>query len=286
MSTEALSPQEIVMQTLTSSVRKVRKSVLTTFLLGILAGAFIGLGALFFTIVKSDATFSFATQQLVGGLVFSVGLILVVVAGAELFTGNNLIAISWANKRISTTEMIQNWIIILVSNMLGAISLVLMVYLSGHINANDGAIAKAYVDMAIGKTSLSFTEAFLRGVLCNILVCLGVWMAMGGKTVTDKILAIIFPITLFVAAGFEHSIANLYILPMGWLIQQFAETATVGPQISFTGIVNNLIPVILGNIVGGSILVGLMYHFIYLRNQKNDIEASSKKKTIKRRTNV
>lgn len=266
MSTESLSPREIVLQTLNSSVKKVRKPLLTTFLLGVLAGAFIGLGALFYTIVKADATYSFATKQLLGGLVFAVGLILVVVAGAELFTGNNLLAISWANKRITTKEMIGNWVVIFFSNMIGAVSLAVMVYLSGHISMNDGAIAETYVKMAEAKTSLPFLTAFFRGVLCNILVCLGVWMAMGGKTITDKILAIIFPIALFVAAGFEHSIANLFIIPLGLIIKNYGDVSIATQHLSISGLFNNLIPVVLGNIVGGSILVGLMYHFIFLRD--------------------
>lgn len=269
MSTEALTPRQIVLQTLNSSVKKVRKPLLTSFLLGILAGAFIGLGALFYTIVKADATYSFATQQIFGGFVFSVGLILVVVAGAELFTGNNLLAISWANKRISTKEMIGNWLVIFFSNMVGALSLAVMVYLSGHLEMNDGAIAKAYLKMADAKASLPFSTAFFRGVLCNILVCLGVWMAMGGRTVTDKILAIVFPITLFVAAGFEHSIANLFIIPVGLLIKNFSEIDMVTQHLNFAGMVKNLVPVLLGNIVGGSVLVGLMYNFIFLRKKEN-----------------
>lgn len=268
MSTIASSPEEIVKTTLDSSVKKVKKPFITSFLLGILAGAFIGLGALFYTIVKSDATYSFATKQMVGGFVFSLGLILVVVAGAELFTGNNLIAIGWAEKRVSTKQMIRNWIIIFFSNMLGAISLAVMVYLSGHLDLNNGEIAKTYLKMAEAKCSLPFYEAFFRGVLCNILVCLGVWMAMGGKTITDKILAIIFPITLFVAAGFEHSIANLFIIPMGLLINHFSDVQKATQHLNLSGMLNNIVPVLLGNIVGGSILVGLMYHFIYLRNNK------------------
>lgn len=268
MSTVANSPEEIVKQTLNTSVKKVKKPFVTSFLLGILAGAFIGLGALFFIIVKSDTTYSFATQQIFGGLVFSIGLILVVVAGAELFTGNNLIAIAWAEKRVSTKKMVRNWVIIFFSNLLGALSLALMVYWSGHLDLNNGEIAKTYLKIAASKCSLPFYTAFFRGVLCNILVCLGVWMAMGGKTVTDKILAIIFPITLFVAAGFEHSIANLFIIPLGLLIQNFSEYQLISEHLNLTGMLQNIVPVVLGNIIGGSVLVGLMYHFIYLKNQK------------------
>lgn len=269
MTTIAYSPEEIVREALNSSVKKVKKSFVTTFLLGVLAGAFIGLGALFYTIVKADETYSFATKQILGGFVFSLGLILVAVAGAELFTGNNLIAIGWAEKRVSTKQMIRNWVIIFLSNMVGAVSLAVMVYLSGHLDMNGGKVAQTYVKMAEAKSSLPFITAFFRGVLCNILVCLGVWMAMGGKTVIDKVVAILFPITLFVAAGFEHSIANLFIIPLGLMIQYFGEAQVATEHLSILGMIKNIVPVLLGNIVGGSVLVGLMYHFIFLRNRAN-----------------
>ncbi|MBE7689990.1 formate/nitrite transporter family protein [Tenacibaculum piscium] len=268
MSTKVFSPEEIVHQTLQSSVKKVKKPFITSFLLGVLAGAFIGLGALFYTIVKADETYSFATKQILGGFVFSLGLILVVIAGAELFTGNNLIAIAWAEKKVSTKEMMRNWAIIFFSNMIGALSLAVMVYFSGHLDMNHGAIAETYLKMADVKCGLPFMTAFFRGMLCNILVCLGVWMAMGGKTITDKILAIVFPITLFVAAGFEHSIANLFIIPVGLLIKTFSDIQITTQFLSVSGMLKNLIPVILGNIIGGSVLVGLMYHFIFLKNKK------------------
>ncbi|MCD8399522.1 formate/nitrite transporter family protein [Tenacibaculum finnmarkense] len=268
MSTKVFSPEEIVNQTLNSSVKKVEKSFLTSLLLGILAGSFIGLGALFYTIVKSDQTYSFATKQILGGFVFSLGLILVIIAGAELFTGNNLIAIAWAEKKVSTKQMMRNWGIIFFSNMIGAISLAVMVYFSGHLDMNNGAIAETYLKMADAKCNLPFMTAFFRGILCNILVCLGVWMAMGGKTITDKILAIVFPITLFVAAGFEHSIANLFIIPLGLLIKTFSDVQITTLFLSISGMIKNLIPVILGNIIGGSVFIGLMYHLIFLNNKK------------------
>lgn len=268
MSTTIYSPEEITKQAVEISIKKANKPFVSSFLLGVLAGAFIGLGALFYTLVKSDSTYSFATKQIFGGFVFSLGLILVVVAGAELFTGNNLISVGWAEKKVSTKKMIRNWIIIFFSNMLGAISLAVIIYLSGHLNMNGGAIGKTYLKMAEAKCSLSFTTAFFKGVLCNILVCLGVWMAMGGKTITDKVFAIIFPITLFVAAGFEHSIANLFIIPLGLLAQHFDDTHTaITHNLSILGMFRNIVPVLLGNIVGGSIMIGLMYHFIFLKKK-------------------
>lgn len=269
MSTIANTPEQILEQSLDVSKKKVQKSFLSSFLLGVLAGAFIGFGALFYTIIKSDSTYSFATKQVLGGFVFSVGLILVVVAGAELFTGNNLIAIGWAEKKVSTQQMMRNWLIIFFSNLLGAVSLAVLVYLSGHVSMNDGEVAYTYLKMADAKCTLPFSTAFFRGVLCNILVCLGVWMAMGGKTVTDKILAIIFPITLFVAAGFEHSIANLFIIPLGLIIQNFSEYHIVSENLTIAGMVNNIIAVVLGNILGGSVMVGLMYHFIFIKAKKS-----------------
>lgn len=143
-----------------------------------------------------------------------------------------------------------------------------MVYFSGHLDMNNGAIAETYLKMADAKCNLPFMTAFFRGILCNILVCLGVWMAMGGKTITDKILAIVFPITLFVAAGFEHSIANLFIIPLGLLIKTFSDIQITTSFLSISGMIKNLIPVILGNIIGGSVFIGLMYHLIFLNNKK------------------
>lgn len=259
------SPKEIAEQTLFLGIQKTKTPTTTTFLLGILGGAFIGLGALFYTLIKADTTYSFATKQVFGGFVFSLGLILVVVAGANLFTGNNLITMAWAKQKITTKTMFYNWSIVFISNMLGAVSLALIVYFSGHIYMNNNGVAIAYLKMAEAKCSLPFYEAFLKGILCNILVCLAIWMATAGKSITDKIMAIIFPITLFVAAGFEHSIANLFIMPLAFCIANFSDVDYVTHHITIGRILHNIIPVVLGNIIGGGGFIGIMYYFIYIR---------------------
>lgn len=266
---KVLTPKEITEQLLNIGINKVNKSTHQTFLLSMLAGAFIGLGAVFYTIVKADATYSFATKQLLGGFVFSVGLILVMVAGAELFTGNSLISIAWASKKVTLKELLANWGTVFIGNMFGAIGLAVIVYISGHLSLNHNAIGETYLKMANAKCLLTYEQAFFRGVLCNFLVCLGVWMAIGGKTVSDKVLAIIFPIALFVAAGFEHSIANLFIIPLGLLIQNFSEiNHTTTEALTITNMASNIICVTLGNIVGGGFFVGIVYHTIFLKKSK------------------
>ncbi|MGF1717510.1 formate/nitrite transporter family protein [Photobacterium chitinilyticum] len=266
---DAFSPKQIAEKVDSIGVVKARLPLLSMVMLGILAGAFIGLGALYFVLVKSDASFSFATGQVLGGLSFSLGLLLVVVAGAELFTGNNLLAMAWADKKITTSELFNNWVVVCGANFIGATGLAVLVFLSGHTELNQGAIAEQYLKIAEAKCSLPFWTAFFRGVLCNVLVCMAVWMALAGRSVIDKSVAIIFPISAFVAAGFEHSIANMYFIPLAMLINVFGETggSTVAESVTLLGFIGNLIPVILGNLVGGSVLVGFVYHVIYQRGQ-------------------
>jgi formate transporter len=253
---DAYAPQEIAARISNVGVVKARLPWLTQALLGMLAGAFIGLGALMFTLVASDTALGFAASRLLGGLVFSLGLVLVIVAGAELFTGNNLIAMAWAGGHISTSELLRNWAIVCAANFVGAAGLALLVALSGQASMNDGAVARTAIRIATAKAELPWLEAFFRGVLCNVLVCMAVWMAMAGRSVTDKVLAIVFPITAFVAAGFEHSIANMYFFPLAMLL---------GAPLGAADMARNLLPVIAGNIVGGSVLVALVYWLIYLR---------------------
>lgn len=264
---DAYSPREIAEQVHRLGVTKARLPFLQTAMLGMIAGGFIGLGALYFTLVASDATLGFAATRVLGGLVFSLGLILVSVAGAELFTGNNLMIMAWADRKITIAEVLRNWVIVYAANAFGAIGLAVVVYLANHGAMNGGAVGVAYVKIAAAKTALPFGEAFFKGVLCNLLVCLAVWLAMAGHTVVDKIVAIVFPISAFVAAGFEHSVANMYFIPLGLLL---ADTAAVPAgaslaSLSWSGFVSNLIPVTLGNIVGGSVMVALVYYVIYRR---------------------
>lgn len=262
---DAYSPREIAERVRTVGVAKTRLPFLSLAMLGVLAGAFIGLGALYFVLVKSDASLGFAAGQVLGGLAFSLGLILVIVAGAELFTGNNLLVMAWADRLISTGEVLKNWAVVCLTNFIGAAGLALLVFLSGHTDMNNGAIADQYVKIASIKCSLPFWTAFFRGMMCNVLVCMAVWMALAGRSVIDKAVAIIFPISAFVAAGFEHSIANMYIIPIAILIKNFGVHNVAGEAVTWAGFFRNIIPVILGNLVGGSVLVGLVYHVIYRR---------------------
>lgn len=257
---DAYAPAEIARRVEEIGVAKARLSFLPLVMLGLLAGAFIGLGSLYFVVVVSDASLGFAAQRVLGGAVFSLGLLLVVVAGAELFTGNNLLAMAWADGKIRTGELLRNWAIVSVANFAGAAGLAVLVFLSGHVGMNDGAVGQTYLEIAAAKTSLPLSTAFFRGVLCNVLVCLAVWMALAGRSVVDKLAAIVLPISAFVAAGFEHSIANMYFLPLAMLLQ-----AAAGEPVAWAGLWRNLAPVIAGNVVGGSVLVALVYHVIYRR---------------------
>jgi formate/nitrite transporter len=262
---DAFSPREIAERVEKIGVAKARLPLLSTVMLGILAGGFIGLGALYFVLVRSDASLGYAAGQVLGGVAFSLGLILVVVAGAELFTGNNLLAMAWADRRISTVELLRNWVVVCGANFVGAAGLAGFVYVSGHPELNNGAIAEQYLKIAAAKCALPFWTAFFKGVLCNVLVCMAVWMASAGRSVTDKILAIVFPISAFVAAGFEHSIANMYIIPLAILLKSAGLAGVGADAIGWYGLFRNLVPVILGNLVGGSVFVGLVYYVIYRR---------------------
>jgi formate/nitrite transporter len=195
-----------------------------------------------------------------GGVAFSLGLLLVVVAGAELFTGNNLLVMAWADGKLSTAEVLLNWGVVCAANFAGALALAAIVFLSGHLELNGGAVGRTYIAIATAKVSLPFWKAFFSGVLCNVLVCMAVWMTLAGRSVVDKAVAIVFPISAFVAAGFEHSVANMYIIPLAMMLQ-----ASAGGTVHVADLFGNLVPVIAGNVVGGSMLVALVYYVIYRR---------------------
>ena len=237
-------------------VAKARLPLLSLTLLGLWAGVFIALGSLMFTLVASDASLGFAASRMLGGLVFSLGMVLVTVAGAELFTGNNLIVMAWASGRVSSAELLRNWVVACAANFLGAAGLALLVWLAARESMNGGAVGRTVIGIASAKAQLSPATAFFSGVLCNVLVCMAVWLAQAGHSVTDKVLGVVFPIAAFVAAGFEHSIANV------WL---FAYAALLGAPLGWGDALRNLVPVVAGNIVGGSLLVALVYWVIYLR---------------------
>jgi formate/nitrite transporter len=267
---DCYSPKEIAERVENVGVTKANLPLLSMAALGVLAGGFIGLGGMFFTLVVSDASLSFAAARVLGGVAFSLGLILVVVAGAELFTGNNLLVMACVSGRISTARLAENLIVVYLANLIGAAGLAVLVALSNHWKMGDTAIAKAAVNLAAAKCSLSFSEAFFKGVLCNVLVCLAVWLAMAGRNVSDKILAVVFPIAAFVAAGFEHSVANMYFIPLGIFLREHVTPSGVLSldSLDWLGFVRNLVPVTLGNLVGGAGMVGFVYWVIYRREFK------------------
>ncbi|MBK6785898.1 MAG: formate/nitrite transporter family protein [Saprospiraceae bacterium] len=257
---DAYAPSEIAKRVSNMGVTKANADFVTLFVLGVMAGAFSALGGLFCSVVITDSTLGFGITRLIGGSSFCLGLVLVVIGGAELFTGNNLLAMAWASKKITTGLLLRNWVIVYTGNVIGALLVVAGVYLAETAQMAQGGLGETLQSIAVAKSNLTFAVGFSRGVLCNTLVCLAVWLAMGGHTVTDKILAILFPITAFVTMGFEHSIANWFFIPMGMMLDQ-------GNQISMNGAFNNLLSVTLGNIVGGSILVAGIYWIAYLRNE-------------------
>jgi formate/nitrite transporter len=258
--TDAHPPRDIARMVERLGVTKARTDTVTLGVLAVLAGAFISMGALFFTVVVTGSRLGFGPTRLLGGVSFSLGLILVVVAGAELFTGNNLLAMAWASRLIGTRDVLRNWMIAYAGNVIGCLATVLVVVWAGMDGFGGGAVGETAVQIAAGKANLSAGQAFARGVLCNALVCLAVWLAMGGRSVADKILAIIFPITAFVAIGFEHSIANWCFLPFGLAL----DTQGVIP---IAGAALNLAAATAGNIVGGTLLVAAVYWFAYLRGE-------------------
>src|SRR5882757_3323884 len=261
----AYSPAEIKEAIEKVGVKKANLPLLVSLMLAVIAGGSIGLGALYYSIVVSDAELSFATARVMGGLVFSLGLVIVLVGGAELFTGNNLIVMAWASGNVSTRQMLRNWVIVYFGNLIGSVGLVVLVFFSHHLDMNGGRIGLSVLNTAVGKIQPDVVTLFFKGILCNLLVCLAVWLAYAGRSVTDKIVALVFPVSAFIAAGFEHCVANMYFLPLAWLMTQ---TGHVPPDfdtsaITMAGIIHNLVPVTLGNIVGGAGLVGAVYWIIY-----------------------
>jgi formate/nitrite transporter len=258
--TDAHPPREIARMVERLGVAKAQTDAVTLVVLAVLAGAFISLGALFFTVVVTETGFGFGATRLIGGLSFSLGLVLVVVAGAELFTGNNLLAMAWASRLIGTRDVMRNWLLAYLGNVIGCLGTVLLVAWADIASLGDGAVGETAIQIARAKGDLSIGAAFARGLLCNALVCLAVWLAMGGRSVADKILAIVFPITAFVAIGFEHSIANWFFLPFGLALDKRG-------AVSVVGVARNLAAVSAGNMVGGTLLVAGVYWVAYLRGE-------------------
>ena len=268
----AYSPADIKEAIEKVGVKKANLPFLASLMLAVIAGGSVGLGALYYTIIVSDPELSFAAARVMGGLAFSLGLVIVLVGGAELFTGNNLIVMAWASGDVSTRQMLRNWVIVYSGNLIGSIGLVGLVFLSHHLDLNGGRIGLSVLSTAVAKIQPDAVTLFFKGVLCNLLVCLAVWLAYAGRSVTDKIAALILPVSAFVAAGFEHCVANMYFLPLAWLMKQ---TGNVPPgfdasAITAAGIIHNLVPVTLGNIAGGAGLVGAMYWIVYRAGLRKD----------------
>jgi formate transporter len=269
---DAYAPAEIASLVRTRGVAKANTDALSAFVLGVVAGAFIALGAVFATLVGTDSTFGFGITRWLAGIAFSLGLILVVIAGAELFTGNNLMVMAVATRQVTVTRLLRMWAIVYVGNFVGALSVVAMVSLAGWWTLDDKAVGTSAVAIAAQKTALPFGTIFFRGILANALVCLAVWLATGARSVTDKVFAIVPPIAAFVANGFEHSVANMYFIPMGLVLKRHADVVGSANTTSLTveGFLRNLVASTLGNIVGGAVLVGVVYWFVYLRPLKEE----------------
>jgi len=275
---DALLPKEMAEKAERIGADKTRLPVLSLLTLAVLAGAFIAFGSMFSTIAISatDNHLTFGLARVVAGLTFSLGLILVVVGGAELFTGNNLMVMAWAGGKISLGGMLRAWALVYIGNFVGAVATAVMVFLAGVHGNGDAAVGAAALNIAEAKAALPFFPALMRGVLGNVLVCLAVWLCYSAHSTTDRILCIVPPVTAFVAAGFEHSVANMFILPYGLLIKELAEPAfwtTIQQSpasyeaLSWGAFFSNLAPVTIGNVIGGGMFVGAVYWFIYLRSR-------------------
>ena len=278
-SSDSLQPREIAEKMEKVGVQKVNLNSFSAFILAITAGAFIALGGIYFTFATSQIIVTRPFTQIIGGMVFSMGLILVVIAGAELFTGNHLAIMGLASRKITVSKLLRNWILVYVGNFLGSVATAAILYMSKAWTNNGYQFGIRAMMIASHKVSLGFVEAFFLGILCNSLVCLALWLAASGKKVSDKVLAIIFPISAFVAIGFEHSVANMYFLTFSLMIKDdpmlLSAMKTAGitvdmSNIDYIGVLNNLVPVTLGNIVGGCLFVGLVYWLAYLRNNRKE----------------
>ncbi len=272
---DALVPAAIAGKAEALGVTKTEMEFGRLFMLAVLAGAFISLGALFFTVVTAGGGSPSGPIRMLGGVAFALGLVLVVVGGAELFTGNTLVIMAFASRRVRLVRLLRNWGIVYIGNAVGATATAMLVVLSRRLEAGGGSVGLRTLEIGVAKTSLSAADAFVSGILANSLVCLAVWMSMSARSVTDKVLAVVPPVAAFVAVGFEHSVANMYFVPAALFERLLAraefwvQTSTSSDEFSSITwqrfVFRNLIPVTLGNIVGGAVLVGLTYWFVYLR---------------------
>ena len=267
------APAEIAARVETAGVAKARLDLLSLLTLGGLAGAFIAIGAQLSTVVAIDSTLGYGPTRLLAGVAFSIGLILVVIAGAELFTGNTLLVMAWLGRKVTTLALLRNWGVAYVANFGGALATAILVFASGQWSLAGDSVGASALLTANAKVNLSFGDAVVRGILCNALVNLAVWLCFSARSNVDKIFAIIPPIAGFVAAGFEHSIANMYFIPIGiWLREKSTVVQVAGvdaadlDRLTWGGfLLHNLLPVTIGNIIGGGLLVAAVYWLVYLR---------------------
>ena len=266
-------PPHIAEQAEASGAKKAGMAALPMLLLAVLAGAFIAIGGNFYTVVMTDsAALPWGVAKSLGGLAFSLGLILVVVGGAELFTGNSLIVRAVASRRATLLQLLRNWLLVYVGNFAGSIATAYLIFLSTQYTFDGGAVGATAVKIAEHKCSLDFVPALMLGVYCNALVCLAVWLSLGARSISGKVLGIVFPITAFIAGGFEHCVANMYLVPLGIFIKAggaggggaLGEAIGAAPHVNWADfIVHNLVPVTIGNIIGGGVMVGGVYWLIY-----------------------
>jgi len=270
---DSLPPPEMARRAEEVGVAKAALSADKLLALGVLAGAFIAMGAVFATTVTAGGSeLPYGVVRLLGGIAFSLGLILVVVAGAELFTGNNLIVMAWASRRVSTSRLLWIWALVYVGNFAGAIATAGLMYLARQYRFGGGVVGEQALAIASAKVELGFTQALVLGAFCNALVCLAVWLTYSARTTADKILAVVPPIAAFVASGFEHSVANMYFIPFGLLVRHDDSwLASAGSGLDLSNltwrafIADNLVPVTIGNVIGGTVMVAAFYWFVYLR---------------------
>lgn len=263
---DALGPAEIEAKAEALAVGKTKMTPAKTFVAAMLAGAFIAFGGMYFCVFLGDSTMPFAVQRMVGGICFCLGLALVLCCGCELFTGNSLMVAAKASGRISWGQMLKNWGIVWVGNLVGSLLAVFLIYMAQVYLMNKGGVGTVMVSVAAGKVSMAPETMFFKGIMCNILVCLAVWIGFGARTTVDKIIGILLPISAFVAAGFEHCVANMAFLPMGILLNTVAGVGTPG-AVTLGGVALNLVIVTLGNAVGGG-LVGIAYWFAYGKREQ------------------
>jgi formate/nitrite transporter len=268
---DAFTPSEVAVKVKTVGVDKANMPFVSLIILSMMAGAFIAFGAMYYTVTITDSSMAYGMTKLVGGLAFSLGFIMVVIAGAELFTGNTLVVMAWAKGKVSLPALLKNWSIVYIGNTIGALVMVFLVYLSGYLDAHHHLVGATAMKAGLAKVDNTLVESFVLGLFCNVLVCLASWMVYASRTVSDKVLAILFPISAFVAMGFEHCIANMYMIPVAILASMDpAVVAASGLEasqldaLSLSGFVANIIPVTIGNIIGGAVFVAMAYYLVFV----------------------